>query len=80
LTTNNINQHETQTPQKETLEVVVEKLDGIPRWLALYGHIAVQKKRFDIFGEVFEEAATLALSEFSKLRSIQTSTHTFSEP
>ncbi|MEM4739769.1 MAG: ATP-binding protein [Zestosphaera sp.] len=56
------------SPQRETLEVVVEKLDGIPGWLALYGYVAVQKKRFDVFGEVFEEAVTLALSELSKLK------------
>ncbi|MEM1683536.1 MAG: ATP-binding protein [Ignisphaera sp.] len=56
------------SPPKEVLETVVEKLDGIPGWLALYGYTVVQKKRFDVLEEVFEEAITLALSEISKLK------------
>lgn len=53
---------------RETLLRVIDVLDGIPGWLALYGYTVIQQKRFDVLKTVFEEAVATALSELSKLK------------
>lgn len=52
---------------KNIIEEAVDALDGIPGWLAFYGYKVTQTKRFDILGEILEEAVKVALSELEKI-------------
>jgi len=52
---------------REIIENVVEVLNGIPGWLAFYGYRIIQARRFDILGEVLEEAVKMALGELEKI-------------
>jgi len=52
---------------RDLLCEVVEKLDGIPGWLAFYGYMAVQRRDPSILGQVLEEAVKVAKTELINL-------------
>jgi len=52
---------------RERLEELVDALDGVLGWLALYGYEAVKKGRADVLGEVVARAVGTAMSELRNL-------------
>ncbi|MGC8933497.1 MAG: AAA family ATPase [Candidatus Methanodesulfokora sp.] len=53
--------------QRSFIEEAVDRLDGIPGWLAFYGYEVLRSGRQDILNFVVEKATSLARAELGKL-------------
>lgn len=56
-------------PPRDTVEEIVDKVDGIPGWLTYFGYKYCKRPHPEVVSEVFNEAKKMALNEIKKLPS-----------